>query len=297
VIAMSRPSFAAVSHPRAGLSLLEVLVASGILVIGLTSIAAILPAAASRFGQATQADRGGMLAANAYAEAINRGLVDDAVFSVPSRACVFGDGLRQVPTVASAAAVTAVASGTLAQRIDPTNGFRLEDDLVYASGAGSSLPLNAFQSPSSTVRRFNPGLCWGAMISGSGNAAPGMPATLSIAVFKKDPVVRGLTLTGSVGSPMLQYITTATSGLADEAATKKFMPPCGFVLATTSPPQWLKVESSWTMPGPIVSGTEDWRLRKSYVVLSRNPMTSGTTLSVVGFDQLLRVDQYPVILD
>ena len=47
----------ACAQQRGGFSLLEVLVACGILVIGLTSIAAILPAAGARFAEAALYDR------------------------------------------------------------------------------------------------------------------------------------------------------------------------------------------------------------------------------------------------
>jgi hypothetical protein len=290
-----RSSVIDLHNSRAGLSLLEVLVACGILAIGLTSVAALLPAASSRFGQAAQADRGGVLAANAYAEVMTRGLVAADMFSVPTRACVFGNGLGSVPTVA--ATVAAAASSELGIRMSGTNGFLFDDDLVYATGTASALPVNTFESATSPLRRFNQGLCWGAMISGSVNAAPGAAATLSIAVFKKAPAVRALTLTGTAGATMLRFVTGTATGLVDEATTKRFMPPCAYVLAVTSPPQWLKVDSSWTLSGTMVSGKEDARSRRSFVVLDSNPMTSGTTLSVVGFDQLLRVDRYSVTLE
>jgi len=51
------------------------------------------------------------------------------------------------------------------------------------------------------------------------------------------------------------------------------------------------------MPGPITSGSENVGGRRSFVVLDPNPLTSGTTLRVIGFDGLVRVDQYPVTLD
>lgn len=293
---MHRPSATADHRHRAGLSLLEVLVACGILVVGLTSIAAILPAAGSRLGQATQADRGGVLAANAYAEVMSRSLVAADVFSVNNKACVFGKELGELPTVAGA--VTAVASGTLSQRIDPVNGFLLEDDLVYTTGTASDLPVNAFQSAASPIRRFNEGLCWGGMIACAGNAQMGTQATLSIAVFSKEGgPPRAITLTGPVGSNILQYSTGAANGVADEAARKQVLPACSYVLTTTNPPQWLRINASWTNPGPIVSGTENPAGRLSFIVLDRNPMTSGTTLAVVGFEQLMRVDQYPVTLE
>lgn len=296
---MSRSSITFGCNPRAGLTLLEVLVACGILVIGLTSIAALLPAAGSRLTQASQADRGGTLTANAYAEMVNRGMIAADMFSVGAKACVFGRMLQAVPTVSTAAgAVTAVASGTLASRINSTRGFVLEDDLVFAAGTAAETPANQFETAASAVRRYSEGVCWGAMLACAGNAATGVPATLSIAVFKKDAgAPAALVLNGTAGNSMLQYTSGSTNGVLDEATRKQFLPACSYVLAVTNPPQWLRVNASWTMPGPTVSGTENTAGRRSYVVLDQNPVTSGTTLSVVGFEQLLRVDQYPVTLD
>jgi Tfp pilus assembly protein PilV len=300
VNAVSPTSTTSVRQSRAGISLLEVLVACGILVIGLTSIAAILPAAGSRLTQASQADRGGTLAANAYAELVNRGLIAADLFSSGTRACVFGRVLQAVPTVsATAGAVTAVAvSGTLAARINTTRGFVLEDDLTFAASSAADTPANQFETAASAVRQYSEGVCWGAMLACTGSAAPGVPATLSIAVFKKEVgPPAGLVLTGSAGTNMLQFTTGSTNGLLDEATRKQFLPACSYVLAVTNPPQWLRVNASWTMPGPTVSGTENTGGRRSFVVLDRNPIVSGTTMPVVGFDQLLRVDQYSVTLD
>ena len=283
---MSRPSSTAAFHARAGLSLLEVLVACGILVIGLTSIAAILPAAGSRLGQATQADRGGVLAANAYAEVMSRGLADDDVFSVPNKACVFGKEVGELPTVAAAAAATAVASGALAQRIDPANGFSLEDDLVYTTGTASDLPVNAFEPPASSSRRFNPGLCWGAMIACSGNATMGAPATLSIAVFKKEGgPPKAIPLTGASG--MFRLTTPSESDL------KTYLTGCGYVLALPSAggaPRWFRVNSAWKQE----NSTACW---VSFADNSGLAGFAGTNPTVIGFEQLLRVDQYPVTLE
>jgi Tfp pilus assembly protein PilV len=289
-----------VRQSRAGISLLEVLVACGILVIGLTSLAAILPAAGSRLTQASQADRGGTLAANAYAEMVNRGLIAADLFSSGTRACVLGRVMQAVPTVSTTAgAVTAAAvSGTLAARINTVRGFVLEDDLTFAASSAADTPTNQFEPAASAVRQYSEGVCWGAMLACTGSAASGVPATLSVAVFKKDVgPPAALVLTGSAGTNMLQFTTGSANGLLDEATRKQFLPACSYVLAVMNPPQWLRVNASWTMPGPTVSGTENTGGRRSFVVLDRNPLVSGTTMPVVGFDQLLRVDQYSVTLD
>jgi hypothetical protein len=284
---MNRPSTAAVHRPRAGLSLLEVLVACGILVIGLTSIAAILPAAGSRLGQATQADRGGVLAANAYAEVVSRGLIAADVFSVPGKACVFGKELSELPTVGTAGTVTAVSSGTLAQRIDTANGFLLADDLVYTTGTTSDLPVNAFAPAAGSIRRFNEGLCWGGMIACTGNAQMGTPATLSIAVFKKEGgPPKEIALTGSSG--MFRMTTPSESDL------KTYLPGCGSVLALPAsagaPPRWFRINSAWKQE----NGTACW---VSFADNAGLASFAGANPTVYGFEQLLRVDQYPVTLE
>lgn len=270
---LALPPTAASRHPRAGLSLLEVLVAGGILAVGLASVSALLPAASARLGQATQQDRGGVLAANARAECVNRGLVAADIFSSATTACVFGElaGLSGTGI--------AGASANLAQRTG-TSAFQLADD---------------------------PAFRWGAMLtpaSGgttSGTAMAGLPATLSIAVFRKAPTISPtITLTGGTSSPRFQLAT----GLPGEANRRRFFPACSSVLALTNPPRWVRVTSSWTMPGFVVangtitSGTENVALRRSFVVLDPNPLTgSGTTVNVIGFDGLLRVDHHPVTLD
>ena len=260
---LALPPTAASRHPRAGLSLLEVLVAGGILAVGLASVSALLPAASARLGQATQQDRAGVLAANARAECVNRGLVAADIFSSATTACVFGElaGLSGTGI--------AGASANLAQRTG-TSAFQLADD---------------------------PAFRWGAMLApASGTAAAGLPATLSIAVFRKAPTISGtIRLNGGTSSPRFQL--TSGTALRDEATRRQFLPACSHAVALTNPPRWVRVTSSWTMPGPITSGSENPALRRSFVVIDPNPLTSGTILNVIGFDGLLRLDQYPVTLD
>jgi hypothetical protein len=321
------PSLSDTCHPRAGLSLLEVLVACGILAIGLASVAALLPAASSRFGQATQADRAGVLAANARAELMNRGLVAADVFLSATQACAFGRVATALTTVSSTVSGTAgrtwpafagTASPVLSQRIDTLGierGFLLEDDLAYRPPSASPTPGNSFMiSGTGGPRSFNQALCWGAtLVPRSGTAAQGMPATLGVAVFRKAGEAREIVLSGSAtpGVPatlrcmgVLSTGSVQTNALAIDAGRRLVLPACGFVLALKNPPEWVRVTSSWTIPGfvvtggTIVSGTENPDLRRSFVVLDPNPMPSGSsTIRVVGFEGLLRLDQYPVTLE
>jgi len=255
------PPTVASRHPRAGLSLLEVLVACGILAVGLASVSALLPAASARLGQATEQDRAGLLAANARAECVNRGLVAADIFSSSTTACVFG---ALSPMLAPG--VTGSASNTLLLRTSTSTGFQLADD---------------------------PAFRWGGMLARTGTAAVsaaavGLPYTLSIAVFRGAPTISGtIRLTNTSTSPRFQL--ASGDAIIDEANRRRFLPACSHVLTLTNPPRWVRVTSSWTMPRPLTSGT-------SFVVLDPNPQISGT-LNVIGFEGLLRVDQYPVTLD
>jgi hypothetical protein len=267
------PPTAASRHPRAGLSLLEVLVACGILAIGLASVSALLPAASTRLGQATQQDRAGVLAASARAECVNRGLVAADIFSSSTTACVFG--------ALAGMSGTGIAgpSGLLAQRIGTSTGFQSADD---------------------------PAFRWGAMLTPLVSASAGLPATLSIAVFRNAPTISGtIRLTGTSTSPRFQLTSgsiwvqrvSKISLDPNEADRRRFLPACSHAVALTNPPRWVRVTSSWTMPGTITSGTENVAARRSFVVLDPNPLTSGSTVNVIGFDGLLRVDHHPVTLD
>jgi Tfp pilus assembly protein PilV len=290
----------AAGHPRAGLSLLEVLVAGGILVVGLSSIAALLPAAGSRLSQASQEDRAGIVAANARAEVANRGLAAVAVFSNPARACAFGSVATALVSNTSATSwqtTTGTASAVLAQRIDATRGFVLEDELVYRPPTTADTPLNTFVNSGTGPREYKEAISWGAtLVPDASPAAAGGRATLGIAVFKKAGTCQELTLTGTSGAA--RYSTGASNGIADEATRKRFLAGCTHVLALTNPPQWRRIQASWTMPGPIVvaTGTEQAESRQSFVVLDP-PLTSGSTLTVVGFEHLIRVDQHRVTLE
>ena len=293
---------------RGGMTLLEVLVACGILVVGLASIASLLPAAGSRLSQAALEDRTGAAAANAYAEIVNRGLIAADLFgSGTTKACVFGQTFPTLATTATASNFIVSATSTVLQtRIDSTRGFQLEDEVVYTAPTTADTPNNSFVSGNVGPRAYRDGLCWGAMLAPTQYpAVAGGVATLSIAVFKKPGNSKLLTLTGTP-APMFRYTTGAALGIADEATRKQFLAGCSSVLVlptvANTPPRWVKITSSWTNPGP---GTpEVFTQRKSFIVLDLAALGSGTanlissgSMTVIGFENLMRVDQYPVSLD
>jgi|694.fasta_scaffold108574_3 hypothetical protein len=313
---------------RHGITLLEVLVACGILVVGLASLASVLPAAGTRLSQAAAEDRIAFTAANAKADVMNRGLASTSIYQPamngpnnPRRkACVFGALADAIDLTGTAAqGLIDRPDSDLYRRIDQARGFLSEDELVFGEPAGGDTPTNQFANLGTNgPRLYREGICWGGMLCPlSGSATPGGQAVLSIAVFSK-PVFSGntLVLTGSSVSPTtFQYTTGATAGMVDEDVRKQFLTGCTYVLAlptsgATSVPRWAKVVSSWTQPGPLdpLSGRENATLRTSYVVLDLDSLgpnavqnyTAGTTsksITVLVFQNLARVDEYLVTLE
>ena len=267
---------------REGFSLLEVLVACGLLVLGLASFAAMLPAAGSRLAEAAAEDRAGTLAANAWAEIVSRGLAASDLFPAGSagKACVFGQVL---PTV-SATNVLPAATATLAARIEPSRGFALEDDLVYQPSASAVTPANSFSNGGTGPREYRDGACWAAMLAPVDPAAtvgPGSLATISIAVFRKAGGTQTFTLTPASGNYSLSP--------ADESTRKRFARGCSFllVLVPGQLPDWRRINASWT----TTAGTQ------SYLNFTDSSGLPAGAFTAIGFEGLLRLDERTIVLD
>ena len=274
-----------------GMTLLEVLISCGVLVVGLASIASLLPAAGSRLAQATTEDRGGTLAANARTDALARGLVAFDLFADPTKSIGFGKGMMSLPTI-SAARFAAPVVATLNQRIDPLRGFLLEDEVVFSPPTTTETPRNEFES--NLRRSFREGICWGAtLVPQAFPAKAGSPAVLGIAVFRKEGQAESIPLITISGG--LYRMTTP-----DEAKLKRFLKSCSFVLVPgTDPakgPRWFRITASWR---PAADPVTKLRLNDGcYVAFADSKFATfaGANPPVIGFDNLLRVDQYNVIL-
>ncbi len=262
---------------RSGLTLLEVLIACGILLLGLSSIAAILPAASSRLGEASLEDRARVVAANAYAEVRNRGLLASGIFVDPTKPAVFG---RVLPGVAC----PLIAPGSTATLIDPLRGFVLEDELIYATPTFAETPTNVFKNGDGP-RDYLEAVCWAAMVVPEQfPAATGGRATLTIAVFRKD----GQSMPG-IGLTMDNGIYRMTE--TNEAVQKIFLRGCSFVLAEPTGragvPRWFRINSSWKDGASCFVSFAD----PGFVAFAGNNAT------VIGFEGLTRIDQYSVTLE
>jgi len=292
------------------MTLLEVLVACGILVVGLASIAAMLPAAGSRLGQAAREDRAGNLAANALAQARSAGVIAADVFSDPNLSVAFGRGLDSLPGIDGQR--FAAAGPALALRIDPNRGFLLEDEVTFGAPATAETPVNDFTDGR---RSFKQGLCWGAtLVPSQFPARQGTPALLSIAVFGKEPPVdptdqarQRVSLTNTVtvnGEQRTLPAGMLAMATPNEGLMKQFLRSCSFVLAAASSgtegPRWFRIRASWIMPlNPVTRQRSD---PNCYVIFDDARGQSidsfaGPTPVVIGFEGLVRVDEYNGILN
>lgn len=105
---------APVATARPGITLMEVLIAIGILSIGLTSVVAILPAGRKQAAKAIIYDRASLLAANALADAVTSGVCHQSALDVSSANVVL-DPLGPWPTSISLPTPLPTA-GTLRRR-------------------------------------------------------------------------------------------------------------------------------------------------------------------------------------
>ena len=298
----------ACAQQREGFSLLEVLVACGILVIGLTSVAAILPAAGARFAEAALYDRAAATANVGMSEVLLKNVASAKLFGTPpvqNVAVVFGEvlpklvsGITPSPTGLRA---PKFSTAGVADAVDPTTvfltslfdmgtsperrGFFLGDEVLYEAPTASAgttdvygtggLPVRSVAANAAGVKAFKRGVCWGAMVTPypwGVDPASMTQARVTVAVFKSSGEIKQIELTPV--SPGVYKMTTA-----NEATRKKFLAGCSWALAlpSTGAPQWLAINSSWK------SGTD------AYVSFRESSLPCDCTLTVVGFEGLLNV--------
>ncbi len=269
---------------RAGMSLLEVLVSLGILAAGLASIAALLPAAGARLGDAAAIDGAGALAANVQADVRIRGIL--------------------VATMFSGSAPQAVVAGSMFSAFaSNTSGiFNAPTPPLYPT---ASLTQNDLQLgvTGTSVEQKDSGVCCGVtvipVLSATAPVNAGATALVSVATFKNSnvqsqPIVlTAASGTASVVSGTDAAVFTTGSNAAADSVRKQFLRSCAWVLASntsgTARPMWLQIGGSWTT-------TDAAGLPNGSYVSFSNPagastlVTSGT-LTVQGFTNIIRVDE------
>jgi hypothetical protein len=197
--------------------------------------------------------------------------------------------MTTLPTVAGPQ--FAAPSAALAQRVDLQRGFLLEDEVMFTAPSTAETPANSFADGR---RAFKEGVCWGAtLVPQKFPAQAGTTAVLSVAVLRKDGLAESIPLTTLAGG--LYRMTTT-----NEAVMKRVLRSCSYVLVpATDPakgPRWFRVTASWRPPADPIT-----KLRQNdgcYVVFDDPGFASfaGTNPSVVGFENVVRVDHYNVIL-
>ena len=274
---------------RAGMSLLEVLVALGVLAAGLASVAALLPAAGARLADATAIDQACALAANTHADLRIRNVLTASMFSGSTPQAVVSGSM-----IIAFATGTAISVDT---RLYPTISLTKVDVRLGVSGTTTEVTDN--------------GVCCGVMVvpvaSATTPITAGMPARVTVATFKQSTFQsQQIKLTAATGTASvlsgsnIAIFTTGSDAVAD-AVRKQFLGSCAWVLAystsgtSTSRPAWLQIGGSWTTTGSTGLPVG------SYVSFS-DPTAVGlllsgsSTLSVYGFTHILRVDERPATL-
>lgn len=122
---------AALPTNRAGITLMEVLISIGILSVGLASVIALIPAGGNEARRALIADRRGVLAANAMADAIARGMLNPAKWSPMPAAPPYRMALDPLGGAAFPASVTPIVLDNIAPGPAAQGAFRGEDDVAY----------------------------------------------------------------------------------------------------------------------------------------------------------------------
>lgn len=312
---------------RRGLTLLEVLVSCGILLVGLSGLAALLPGAASRLNQAATEDRAGVLSANVRTEIRSRGLTRIDLFSAPDKGTAIGSDqflnqLFSFPEINPHLAPP--VNINVAARIDSRRGLVTEDQILFDPPSVAVTPTNLFATG---IRAFRSEMRWESILMPTRfPTASGDPAVFSVLIFTRSPTASFFNLQQHAGG-VFEFPTAQDGRTIDEASRKKFFPACRQVLVVPKPPPagaaprpptevrplpaWVRVTTSWTQRVPPVS--------KSFVVLDFRglnmadylwpdssptpPPANGSTeaprffCKLISFDNLVRVDQYHVVLE
>jgi len=291
-----------VSHRR-GVSLLEVLISIGILSVGLISVLSLIPAGRLLNSKANALDRTSLLAMNAAADFMNRGLARPAGWTnIPTQAFVAFDPLGSASFWANTvsgttiaprtdAATTATITGAITASGTPVTDLlvRSGDDLRYSTDGlpDDALPLPMWSiSGTNGPHVFDGAYSYLATLSGTTTTwNSGEYKTLTIVTFsRRDISSPPVMLTSGTDGSWIVNQTNVPSG----SSLKDLVKPGSMVLfqPSTGTPSWLRVllASDMTADGSPTT----WKL--GLTCEPANPVTTGTTYlfpGTVGSTQLL----------
>lgn len=119
---------------------MEVLISIGILSVGLASVIALIPAGGNEARRALISDRRGMLAANAAADAIARGVLNPAKWSIVPPGPLYPIAIDPLGGAAFPPFITQIALAGVVPGPDAESVFRGEDDISYKQPADDIAP-------------------------------------------------------------------------------------------------------------------------------------------------------------
>lgn len=207
------------SHPRHGITVLEVLIALGILAVGLASVAAIIPAAGSQGARAVILDRAAVHAANVLADAATFGLlrqsgINWAGLTESGSAVIIDLAGTGLTSATSATLRSAGAFSTTSSAAAPTAAMRLllescDDVLVTAPATEDDPPTNRLIDGARGFEgRMTSMLCLSDMGSGRFRA--------SVVVFHgRDTSTSTLAIAGTLTNSALTFTPPAGRTAAD----------------------------------------------------------------------------------
>jgi len=251
---------------RGGTTLLEVLVACGILIIGLASVAALLPAAASLMAEASRLDRAANLATNAVADLRFNGFLRAASFTQQVKTLVFGEMFPDQP----------FGSNPFLKRvIQPTP---LDEQAYGTAWYGATV------SP----------------LAGTGDIKKGMPAKATVVVFaRQNPETKRIRLERVY--PGVYRLSEGTTQ-QQEADRKRFLPGCAWAAAVVDGNiHWLHVGNSWPTYTKSGQTKSQKSVERCFVSFSdpdaADEAAEGNTLTLHAFSGVVKLEEHVVSLD
>lgn len=249
------------------MTLLEVLVACGILVIGLASVAALLPAAASVLVDASRIERAANLATNAVADLRFQGIPAAAEFKEPVKTLVIG---RMFPD-------TPFGQNPFVKRVVPPTPL---DEQAYGRAWYGA-----------TITPLSQGV----------EIKKGMPAKATIVVFgQEDAESRTIPLTQQWPGV---YRLTAGTGQEREAARKRFLPSCAWAaVIVDNAVLWLHVGNSWATYTKAGQTRAEKSVEQCFVSFSdpaaaADAADENNVLTVYAFSGVLKLEEHIVTLE
>jgi len=248
------------------MTLLEVLVACGILVIGLASVAALLPAAASVLADASRIERAANLATNAVADLRFQGIPSATTFQGPVKTLVIGSMFPDMPFG---------RNPFVKQVVSPTP---LDEQAYGRAWYGA------------TITPLSQGV----------EIKKGMPAKATVVVFSQQNVEsRSIPLTQQWPGV---YRLTSGAGQEREAARKRFLPSCAWAAVVVDDAVlWLHVGNSWATYTKAGQTRAEKSVEQCFVSFSdpaaAAAASNNNTLTVHAFAGVLKLEEHIVTLE